>query len=144
MFQQGRPIRSDSAIIALAAIAFAFALVWAEPAHALARFGVQPDARQRLWLAAFSGFTLGLAIGLFAWEIRARGVSIALRRLTGLAASIDGRLPADPKRGTISQELDRLSDEVLYATRKMTRQRRESDEQATSWQAMFAATLDSM
>ena len=57
--------------------------------------GLQPDARERLWLSAFSGFTLGLAIGLMVYEVRARGVSIALRRLTDLAASVDGRLPEE-------------------------------------------------
>ena len=76
---------------------------------------MQPDSRERLWLAAFSGFSLGLALGLMIYELRARGVSIALRRLTDLAASIDNRTTEETKRGNIKQELERLSDEVLYS-----------------------------
>ena len=38
----------------------------------------------------------------------------------------------------------RLTDEVLYSARRMTKERKEFDSQATGWQAMFAATLDSM
>lgn len=129
----------------LALFAFTFGLAWPEPAHAVASWlGVQPDSRERLWLAAFSGFALGLALGLMAYELRARGVSIALRRLTDLAASIDGRTAEETRRGNIKQELERLSDEVLYSARRMTQERREFDAQATGWQAMFAATLDSM
>jgi PAS domain S-box-containing protein len=105
---------------------------------------VQPDSRERLWLAAFSGFCLGLAFGLMIYELRARGVSIALRRLTDLAASIDGRTTEETRRGKIKQELERLTDEVLYSARRMTKERKEFDSQATGWQAMFAATLDSM
>ena len=78
------------------------------------------------------------------YELRARGVSIALRRLTDLAASIDGRITEETKRGKIKQELERLTDEVLYSARRMTKERKEFDSQATGWQAMFAATLDSM
>ncbi len=143
MLRANRFCRPNCAIFALSALALV--LMWPEPAHALIRWmGVQPDTRERLWLSAFSGFTLGLAIGLFAYEMRARGVSVALRRLTTLAASIDGRVPAETQRGSVKQELDRLSDEVMYSARRMTLQRKEFDEQATAWQAMFAATLDSM
>jgi PAS domain S-box-containing protein len=128
-----------------ASLALTFGLAWPETAHAFARWlGVQPDSRERLWLAAFSGFSLGLAFGLMIYELRARGVSIALRRLTDLAASIDGRTTEVTKRGNIKQELGRLTDEVLYSARRMTKERKEFDSQATGWQAMFAATLDSM
>ncbi len=143
MLRGNRFCRSNCAIFVLSALALA--LMWPEPAHALIRWlGVQPDTRERLWLSAFSGFTLGLAIGLFAYELRARGVSVALRRLTTLAASVDGRLPTETQRGSVKQELERLSDEVMYSARRMTQERKEFDEQATAWQAMFAATLDSM
>ena len=143
MLRANRFCRPNCAIFALSALALA--LMWPEPAHALIRWmGVQPDTRERLWLSAFSGFTLGLAIGLFAYEMRARGVSVALRRLTTLAASIDGRVPAETQRGSVKQELERLSEEVMFSARRMTRERKELDEQATAWQAMFAATLDSM
>ncbi len=135
--------RADCAVFAMCALALA--LMWPEQALAMARWlGVQPDSRERLWLSAFSGFTLGLAIGLFVYELRARGISIALRRLTDLATSVDGRLPQESRRGSIRRELERVSDEVLYAARRITKERREFDEQATAWQAMFAATLDSM
>ncbi|MGE5712711.1 MAG: PAS domain S-box protein [Betaproteobacteria bacterium] len=131
------------AVAALLALTFGFA--WPETAQAFARWlGVQPDSRERLWLAAFSGFSLGLALGLMIYELRARGVSIALRRLTDLAASLDGRIAEETRRGNIRQELGRLSDEVLYTARRMTKERKEFDSQATGWQAMFAATLDSM
>ena len=131
------------ALVAL--LALTFGLAWPETAYAFARWlGVQPDSRERLWLAAFSGFCLGLAFGLMIYELRARGVSIALRRLTDLAASLDGRTTEETKRGNIKQELVRLTDEVLYSARRMTKERKEFDAQATGWQAMFAATLDSM
>ncbi len=78
------------------------------------------------------------------YEVRARGVSIALRRLTDLAASVDGRFPEETPRGKINRELERLSDEVLFSARRMTKERKEFDSQATAWQAMFAATLDAM
>jgi PAS domain S-box-containing protein len=115
-----------------------------EAVAALRNLGFSPDARERLLLAAFSGFSLGLAFGLLIYELRVRGVSIALRRLTDLAASIDGRMPDDSKRGAIKRELERLSDEVLFSARRRTQERREFDNQATAWQAMFAATLDPM
>ena len=142
-----RPIRTLCLPpLALACLAvLACLLAWPGDAAALMRgIGLQPDARERLWLSAFSGFTLGLAIGLMVYEVRARGVSIALRRLTDLAASIDGRFPEETPRGKINRELERLSDEVLFSARRMTRERKEFDSQATAWQAMFAATLDAM
>ena len=118
---------------------------WSDPAVAAGGWlNVQPDSREQLWLAAFAGFTLGLALGLVVYELRARGISIALRRLTDLAASLDGRSAEETRRGNITTELERLSDEVLYTTRRMTQERREFNAQATGWQAMFAATLDSM
>ena len=134
-----------SLCVALALTALVFALAGPQPADAMVRaLGVQPDSRERLWLAAMSGGALGLAIGLFIYELRARGLSISLRRLTDLAASVDGRLPDDTRRGSIKREFERLSDEVLYGARRITRERKEFDEQATAWQAMFAATLDAM
>jgi PAS domain S-box-containing protein len=141
-----RPIRIDrSPLPFVVLVALGLGLAWAEPAQALVRWlNVQPGSREQLWLAAFAGFALGLALGLMVYELRARGVSIALRRMKDLAASLDGRAAEDARRGTIKQELERLSDEVLYLARRMTQERREFDAQATGWQAMFAATLDSM
>ncbi len=133
-------------LTALAVLAAAVGLLgWPAEAAALMRgFGPQPDSRERLLLAALSGGSLGLALGLLMYELRARGISIALRRLTDLAASMDGRFPDDAPRGKIKRELERLSDEVLFSVRRMTKERREFDNQATAWQAMFAATLDAM
>jgi len=129
----------------LAILLLAGGVGWSDPAVAAGGWlNVQPDSREQLWLAAFAGFTLGLALGLVVYELRARGISIALRRLTDLAASLDGRSAEETRRGNITTELERLSDEVLYTTRRMTQERREFNAQATGWQAMFAATLDSM
>jgi PAS domain S-box-containing protein len=134
-------------LLAVLAVATAAGCLLGWPAEAAAvmrGFGLQPDSRERLLLAALSGGSLGLALGLLAYELRARGIAIALRRLTDLAASMDGRFPDDSPRGKIRQELERLSDEVLFSVRRMTKERREFDNQATAWQAMFAATLDAM
>ena len=132
--------------LALLLSAFAAVLLgWPSEASALLRgIGFQPDVRERLLMSAFSGFTLGLALGLLIYELRARGVSIALRRLTDLAVSMDGRFPEESRRGKIKQELERLSDEVLFSVKRMSKERREFDQQSTAWQAMFAATLDPM
>jgi PAS domain S-box-containing protein len=140
-----RPAVRLTACLAGGLLAVLLALAWPAEATAMLRnLGLQPDARDRLWLSAFSGFSLGLALGLLVYELRARGISIALRRLTDLAASMDGRFPDESRRGKIKQELDRLSDEVLYSARRITRERKEFDNRATAWQAMFAATLDAM
>lgn len=137
--------RIDRSLLQLAILLLAGGIGWSDPAVAAAGWlNVQPDSREQLWLAAFAGFTLGLALGLVVYELRARGISIALRRLTDLAASLDGRSAEETRRGNITTELERLSDEVLYTTRRMTQERREFNAQATGWQAMFAATLDSM
>jgi PAS domain S-box-containing protein len=143
--RRGRHDLRLTACLAGGLLAALLALAWPAEAVAMLRnLGLQPDARDRLWLAAFSGFSLGLALGLLVYELRARGISIALRRLTDLAASMDGRFPDESRRGKIRQELDRLSDEVLYSARRITRERKEFDNRATAWQAMFAATLDAM
>ncbi|HTN49642.1 MAG TPA: PAS domain-containing protein [Burkholderiaceae bacterium] len=121
----------------------AMLLGWPSEAAAVMRgLGFAPDSRERLLLSAFSGFTLGMALGLLIYELRARGIAIALRRLTDLAASMDGRFPEESKRGRINEELERLSSEVLFTVKRMSKERREFDQQATAWQAMFAATLD--
>jgi PAS domain S-box-containing protein len=137
---------SPSARIAVAWLVLtAAALAWPGEAAAMLRgIGLQLDTRERFWLAAFSGFSLGLALGLMIYELRARGVAIKLRRMKDLAASVDGRFADEAPRGKIGQELERLSDEVLFTARRMSKERREFDNQATAWQAMFAATLDSM
>jgi hypothetical protein len=109
----------------LAPVLPAFAAVllgWPSEASALLRgIGFQPDVRERLLMSAFSGFTLGLALGLLIYELRARGVSIALRRLTDLAVSMDGRFTEESRRGKIKQELERLSDEVLFSVKRMSK-----------------------
>jgi len=130
--------------VALVAVT-ALLLAWPGEAAAMLRgISVQPDDRQRTWLTAISGFSLGLALGLMVYELRARGIAIKLRRLKDLAASVDGRDGDETPRGKINHELERLSDEVLYSARRISKERREFDNQATAWQAMFAATLDSM
>jgi PAS domain S-box-containing protein len=132
--------------LALAFLAAAVLLLaWPGDAAAMMRgIGFQPDDRQRTWLTAISGFSLGLALGLMVYELRARGIAIKLRRLKDLASSVDGRDGDETPRGKINHELERLSDEVLYSARRISKERREFDQQATAWQAMFAATLDSM
>lgn len=99
---------------------------------------------QRLWLAAFGGLSLGLAFGLIVFELRSRGVAIALRRLTGLAAGLDGREAEETRRAGVSVELARLSDEVLYSAQRMARERRETGARLSDWDAIFAAALDGM
>lgn len=99
---------------------------------------------QRLWLAAFGGLSLGLAFGLIAFELRSRGVAIALRRLTDLAAGIDGRAAEETRRAGVSVELARLSDEILYSAQRMARERRETGARLSDWDAIFAAALDGM
>ncbi|HQR21697.1 MAG TPA: PAS domain-containing protein [Burkholderiaceae bacterium] len=137
---------SPSSRIALAWLAAsALVLVWPGEAAAMMRsLGLQLDTRERIWLSAFSGFSLGLALGLMIYELRARGIAIKLRRLKDLAASVDGRFADEAPRGKIGHEFERLSDEVLFTARRINKERREFDNQATAWQAMFAATLDSM
>ncbi len=127
-----------------AALPPALLLASADAAAMVRALGIKPDGPERMWIIAASGLVLGLALGWLAYELKVRGLSIALRRLTDLASSLDGRIPLESRRGSVSQELARLSDEVLYSVRRMSRERREFDQQATAWQAMFAATLDAM
>lgn len=123
----------------------ALLLVASTEAGAVVRaLGIKPDGPERVWMIAASGLVLGLALGWLAYELKARGLAIALRRLTDLASSLDGRVPEHSRRGDVKKELTRLSDEVLYSVRRMSRDRREFDQRATAWQAMFAATLDAM
>jgi hypothetical protein len=49
------------------------------------------DSKERLWLAAFGGLSLGIAFGLFAFELRSRSLAVAVRRLTDLVVGMDGR-----------------------------------------------------
>ena len=138
-------VRFDPHVAFALLAAAALLLAWPGEAEAMLRgISLQPDDRQRTWLTAISGFSLGLALGLMVYELRARGIAIKLRRLKDLAASVDGRDGDETPRGKISHELERLSDEVLYSARRISKERREFDNQATAWQAMFAATLDSM
>ena len=48
------------------------------------------DLHRRLWLAAVGGFSLAVAFAMLAFELRSRRISIALRRLTDLAALTAG------------------------------------------------------
>ena len=66
---------------------------------------------------------------------------IALRRLTDLAASVDGRLPEETSRQRIATELTRLSTRS-FTSQRMSRERRELAGKAATWEAMFAASLE--
>ncbi|MGZ9074778.1 MAG: PAS domain S-box protein [Burkholderiaceae bacterium] len=100
------------------------------------------DLHRRLLLAAVGGFSLAAAFGMLAFELRSRRISIALRRLTDLAASVDGRLPEETRRQRIATELTRLTDEILYSSQRMNRERRELVGKAATWEAIFAASLE--
>jgi len=100
------------------------------------------DLHRRLWMAAIGGFSLAAAFAMLAFELRGRRISIALRRLTDLAASVDGRLPEETQRQRVATELTRLSDEILYSSQRTGRERRELASKAASWEAIFAATLE--
>ena len=91
------------------------------------------DLHRRLWLAAVGGFSLAVAFAMLAFELRSRRISVALRRLTDLAASVDGRLPEETRRQRVATELTRLSDEILYSSQRMGRERRELAGKATTW-----------
>jgi PAS domain S-box-containing protein len=100
------------------------------------------DLHRRLWLAAVGGFSLAVAFAMLAFELRSRRIAIALRRLTDLAASVDGRLPEETRRQRIATEVDRLSGEILYSSQRMNRERRELVSKAATWEAIFAASLE--
>jgi len=106
--------------------------------------GLAPDAKERLWLSAASGLMLGLGIGFSIYELRTRATAIALRRLTELASSLDGRMPEESRRERLHVELERLSDEVLYTARRVAKQRKDFDERHAAWDAQFAASLDAI
>lgn len=100
------------------------------------------DLHRRLLLAAVGGFSLAAAFAMLAFELRSRRISIALRRLTDLAASVDGRLPEETRRQRVATELTRLTDEILYSSQRMNRERRELTGKAAAWEAIFAASLE--
>ena len=100
------------------------------------------DLHRRLWMAAMGGFSLAIAFAMLAFELRSRRISIALRRLTDLAAAVDGRLPEETRRQRVATELARLSDEILYSSQRMGREKRELAGKAATWEAMFAASLE--
>ena len=100
------------------------------------------DLHRRLWLAAIGGFSLAAAFAMLAFELRSRRISIALRRLTDLVASVDGRLPEETRRQRIATELTRLTDEILYSSQRMNRERRELAGKAAAWEGIFAASLE--
>jgi len=101
------------------------------------------DSRERLWLAAFGGLSLGVAFGLFAFELRSRGLAVAVRRLTDLVVGMDGRT-SESRRESATVELARLSDELMFAAQRAARERRETEQRMGSWEALFAAALDGM
>ena len=101
------------------------------------------DSKERLWLAAFGGLSLGIAFGLFAFELRSRSLAVAVRRLTDLVVGMDGRY-AEHSRESASRELARLSDELMFAAQRAARERRESERRMGSWEALFAAAFDGM
>ncbi|HVE88728.1 MAG TPA: PAS domain S-box protein [Burkholderiaceae bacterium] len=100
------------------------------------------DLHRRLWMAAIGGFSLAVAFAMLAFELRSRRISIALRRLTDLAATVDGRLPEETRRQRVATELTRLSDEILYSSQRMGREKRELASKAAAWEAIFAASLE--
>lgn len=101
------------------------------------------DSHQRLWLAAFGGLSLGVAFGLFSFELRSRALSVAIRRLFDLVVGMDGRAN-EHARASASVELRRLSDELMFVAQRAARERRESERRMDSWEALFAAALDGM
>jgi PAS domain S-box-containing protein len=102
------------------------------------------DSKQRLWLAAFGGLSLGVAFGLIAFELRSRALSVAIRRLVDLIIGMDGRFPDDSRRKAPAVELQRLSDELMFAAQRAARDRRETEHKMANWEAIFAAALDAM
>ena len=111
-------------------------------ASSLADAFSEMDLHRRLWMAAIGGFSLAAAFAMLAFELRSRRIAIALRRLTDLAASVDGRLPEETRRQRIGTELTRLSDEILYSSQRMGREKRELAGRAATWEAIFAASLE--
>ncbi|MGB3430073.1 MAG: PAS domain S-box protein, partial [Burkholderiaceae bacterium] len=130
-----------SAPVAAAALALLPADAWALGAMLSNLGGI--DSRERLWLAAFGGLSLGIAFGLFAFELRSRSLAVAVRRLTDLVVGMDGRFAEHP-RESAAKELTRLSDELMFAAQRAARDRRESERRMGSWEALFAAALDGM
>ena len=114
----------------------------AAAANSFAEAFSEMDLHRRLWMAAIGGFSLAAAFAMLAFELRSRRIAIALRRLTDLAASVDGRLPEETRRQRIGTELTRLSDEILYSSQRMGREKRELAGRAATWEAIFAASLE--
>ena len=140
------PAARPHPFVAAASIALAAAALLPTDAHALGALltnlgGI--DSKERLWLAAFGGLSLGLAFGLFAFELRSRSLAVAVRRLIDLVVGMDGRFD-DTRRESVTTELRRLSDELMFAAQRAARERRESDQRMSSWEALFAAALDAM
>ena len=100
------------------------------------------DLHRRLWMAAIGGFSIAVAFCNACFRARSRRISIALRRLTDLAASVDGQAAEETRRQRLATELARLSDEILYSAQRMNRERRELTGTAASWEAIFAASLE--
>ena len=48
----------------------------------------------------------------------------------------------ETRRQRIATELTRLSDEILYTSQRMGRERRELAGKAATWEAIFAASLE--
>lgn len=141
MFSRTAPGLSIGRIVAVLLIVGVTTPAAAASSSWLAAFG-DMDLQRRLWLAAVGGFSLAAAFAMLAFELRSRRIAIALRRLTDLAASVDGRLPEETRRQRISTELARLTDEMLYSSQRMGRERRELAGKASSWEAIFAASLE--
>ena len=126
-------------LVALLALGFAADVIAGD---SWAAAFAEMDLHRRLWLAAVGGFSLAVAFAMLAFELRSRRISVALRRLTDLAASVDGRLPEETRRQRVATELTRLSDEILYSSQRMGRERRELAGKAAAWEAIFAASLE--
>jgi PAS domain S-box-containing protein len=140
------PIDRRSPFLAAAFVAVASLALLPTDALALAALltnlgGI--DSKERLWLAAFGGLSLGLAFGLFAFELRSRSIAVAVRRLTDLVVGMDGRFD-ESRRESAAKEIRRLSDELMFAAQRAARERREAEQRMSGWEGLFAAALDAM
>jgi hypothetical protein len=86
-------------LVALLAVGFAADVIAGD---SWAAASAEMDLPRRLWLAAVGGFSLAVAFAMLAFELRSRRISVALRRLTDLATSVDGRLPEETRADSAS------------------------------------------
>jgi len=115
-----------------------------QPSHGPARprpccaASVSADDRQRTWLHRHQRFQPRAGPRAHGLRLRARGIAIKLRRLKDLAASVDGR-DSDEDRAPRSTTTRAAVGRGAYRRRRISKERREFDNQGDGWQAMFAA-----